>query len=420
MPDTKKYISQVVLPGSSDAYFIKDAEAQEAIAKLSNATHFLGVTTTPLTDGATTNPIAIGGESITAKTGDIVIATGDALDGSDEGTEYVFDGEKWYKFGSAKLNELGDLAYKNNATSTFTPNVSGSKNTLAIESYTKASEVLPIVFGSTAVTGATSFKAVDTIGTSVDVVTSGTYSKPDTATVTVNSSATFSGAIPSETAVTGVTGGTGHLNTSAIDLDFISSANDGTQLVYSVGTSAPVTGTITVPSMSVYGVASDASILANATLTASSTASGNVVIASVENETLVISALAFATTPTTVAPYSVGSASAYSLADGNATITVGTSSYKTAIDANKVITSVDDITLTKDSINISVSGSAVTDGSVAFTWSTPEITKQTTQVVPNITTTTIYGTVTTPEWSHAHTINGDIEVHGESTSVTVS
>ena len=172
--------------------------------------------------------------------------------------------------------------------------------------------------------------------------------------------------------------------------------------------------------MNVYGVASNASILANATLTASSTASGNIAIASVENETLVISALAFATTPTTVTPYSVGSANAYSLADGNATITVNTSSYKTAISAGSVITSVDDITLTKDSINISVSGSAVTDSSVAFTWSTSDITKTTTPVVPNITTTTIYGTVTTPEWNHTHTISGDIEVHGESTSVTVS
>ena len=54
---------------------------------------YKGVTTTPLTDGATTNPIVINGEELEVKTGDFV-AYG--------GKEFVWNGEAW--------QELGDLS----------------------------------------------------------------------------------------------------------------------------------------------------------------------------------------------------------------------------------------------------------------------------------------------------------------------
>lgn len=54
--------------------------------KNSGATKWLGVTTTELTDGATTNPITINGTSVTAEDGDIV----------QYGTSYfTFNGEVW-------------------------------------------------------------------------------------------------------------------------------------------------------------------------------------------------------------------------------------------------------------------------------------------------------------------------------------
>ena len=57
-----------------------------ALAKKSGATKWLGVTTTELTDGATTNPITINGTSVTAEDGDIV----------QYGTSYfTFNGEVW-------------------------------------------------------------------------------------------------------------------------------------------------------------------------------------------------------------------------------------------------------------------------------------------------------------------------------------
>ena len=53
-------------------------------------THFIGTTTTAITDGATTNPIIVDGESYTAVKGDIIIY---------DGTEFIFDGSAWQSFG---------------------------------------------------------------------------------------------------------------------------------------------------------------------------------------------------------------------------------------------------------------------------------------------------------------------------------
>ena len=55
-----------------------------------------GETTTPLTDGSTTNPIVINGESYTAEENDAVFY---------DKKEYVFDGLRWHEFGYDK-NEI--------------------------------------------------------------------------------------------------------------------------------------------------------------------------------------------------------------------------------------------------------------------------------------------------------------------------
>lgn len=60
--------------------------------------HFLGVTTTEITDGSTTNPIVIGGETVTAQKGDIV------LYGS---KEFVWSGSSWEELGDESKYLLG-------------------------------------------------------------------------------------------------------------------------------------------------------------------------------------------------------------------------------------------------------------------------------------------------------------------------
>lgn len=116
MPD-KAYISKITLPSGS-TYYIKDEEVRELISDIEKYTKYLGVTTTAITDGATTNPITINGESVTAESGNI--ATHDSK-------EFIFNGTAWQEFGD--LSGLGTLAYKNSASGSYTPAGSVSQPT---------------------------------------------------------------------------------------------------------------------------------------------------------------------------------------------------------------------------------------------------------------------------------------------------
>lgn len=68
--------------------------------ELENRSKFLGITTTELSDGATTNPIMIDGEEVTAKAGDWTIVYND----SDK--EFAYNGSIWQEFG-----DISDLDY---------------------------------------------------------------------------------------------------------------------------------------------------------------------------------------------------------------------------------------------------------------------------------------------------------------------
>lgn len=98
MPD----ISEIKMP-SGTIYNIKDTQARSAKG-------WIGITTTALTDGATTNPITVNGQSVTAVAGDIT---------SYDETEFIFNGSAWQEFGD--LSDLGTLAYKDNASGSYTP-----------------------------------------------------------------------------------------------------------------------------------------------------------------------------------------------------------------------------------------------------------------------------------------------------------
>lgn len=106
-------ISKITVP-SGTTYNLKDAQARSDIAALqglvTSGVTFIGVTTSSLSDGSTTNPITVNSESYTAKAGDLVV------NGS---SEYLFDGTKWILFGD--LGTLGALAFKDSATGNYTP-----------------------------------------------------------------------------------------------------------------------------------------------------------------------------------------------------------------------------------------------------------------------------------------------------------
>ena len=104
----KYTISQFTMP-SGDILELKDKVAREAVA---GGTHFLGVTTTAISDGSTTATISIGGESVTAANGDIVVY------GNKEFIWATSD-TKWHELGD--VTNLGALALKDSASGSYTP-----------------------------------------------------------------------------------------------------------------------------------------------------------------------------------------------------------------------------------------------------------------------------------------------------------
>ncbi len=117
----KKYIS--IINNGTENLYIKDAEARQSISdiqsSITGAMHYIGKTTTALSEGATTNPIVIDGNNVTAKAGDVAIY-GEL--------EFVFNGTKWQEFGST--GSLKALAFKDNASGNFTPAGSNAASTV--------------------------------------------------------------------------------------------------------------------------------------------------------------------------------------------------------------------------------------------------------------------------------------------------
>lgn len=128
-------ISKIVLPNGT-SYDVKDAVARAAIGTISGAMTYLGTTTTAISDGSATNPITIGGKSVTAGAGDVVIYGN---------SEYVWSDteSKWREFGST--GSLKALAFKDSASGSYTPagevsapTVSVSVNTTSVKPFGSA------------------------------------------------------------------------------------------------------------------------------------------------------------------------------------------------------------------------------------------------------------------------------------------
>ena len=114
MPDTT-YLSKIVLPVNvsgtvTDTEFtLKDAEARQMIEDLGDALYWIGVTTSTLTDGATTDPIVVNGDNVSPRTGGIATY---------EGLEFAWNGSAWQALGHANF---GALAFKSSASGSYTP-----------------------------------------------------------------------------------------------------------------------------------------------------------------------------------------------------------------------------------------------------------------------------------------------------------
>lgn len=128
-------ISKITLPSGS-TYNIKDAQARADIEALQNIAsggiQLVGKTTTAITDGSTTSSITINGNSYTAHRGDLVFYGNQ---------EFVWDGAKWIEFGD--MGSLGALAYKDSASTNYTPAGSVSQPTFTGTSLTSTGNFTP-------------------------------------------------------------------------------------------------------------------------------------------------------------------------------------------------------------------------------------------------------------------------------------
>ena len=104
-------IDHLTIPinGVATTLEIEDAAARQMIEDLGDAVYWIGVTTTVLTDGDTTNPITVNGESVTAKKGGMAQYSGE---------EFVWSGSAWQSVGK---NNFGALAFKSSASGSITP-----------------------------------------------------------------------------------------------------------------------------------------------------------------------------------------------------------------------------------------------------------------------------------------------------------
>ena len=189
MPD----ISKITLP-SGVTYDIKDATARAAIA---GGTAFLGITTTALTDGATTASITIDGESVSAVNGGIAVY---------QNKEFIYASadEKWHEIGDT--TNLGALALKDSASGTYTPAGTVSKPNFTGSSTTFTGNFTPS--GTISVgTGTANYTPAGTISKGTGTANYTPEGSVSTPTITVNPSTTTKYVASSATGGGSVTSG---------------------------------------------------------------------------------------------------------------------------------------------------------------------------------------------------------------------
>lgn len=166
------YLSKITLPVDVSGtltpveFTIKDAEARQLIEDIGHALYWIGVTTTELADGATTNPITVNGESVTAKLGGLA---------SYGGSEFVWNGSAWQEMGK---NNFGALAFKSSAEGSYTPAGTitvddGTDTTTSVAPFGSAGTLPSASWSVSGETATFSFDAgtLPSAGTSLDVVT---------------------------------------------------------------------------------------------------------------------------------------------------------------------------------------------------------------------------------------------------------
>ena len=140
---------------SGAVYKLVDQGARDLIKEIMNFTEYLGVTTSAVDDGASINPIIIGGESVTAVSGNVVTRSSD-------NKEFIYSSTGiWQNFG--ELSGLGSLAFKDYVTATYTPAGTVSQPTFTGTEFTPAGTVSQPTFSGSELTSTGSYTPAGTV-----------------------------------------------------------------------------------------------------------------------------------------------------------------------------------------------------------------------------------------------------------------
>lgn len=253
----KIYVSQITIDGIT--YDLKDGEARQLISDIQAYSDYLGVTTTALTDGATTNPITINGESVTAKKGNIV---------NYGSKEFIWNGAAtnpaWQEFGD--LSALGELAFLNKSdvsvdTTSTTVNSIEAVGTLPSFSSTNAT-----VNSIEAVGTLPSFSSTNATVNSIEAV--GTLPSFSSTNATVNSIESV-GTLPTMTVENEVLiFNPGTLPTKGADTTVLATATFDAGTLPTKGSDTTVLATATFDAGTLPTKGSDTTVLATATFDA--------------------------------------------------------------------------------------------------------------------------------------------------------
>ena len=153
-------IAKLTMP-SGTQYDIKDAEARRDIEELkgsvTGAMHYVGVTSTALTDGSPASSITVGSKTVTAKAGDVAIY-------GDKEFVYSDTDNKWHEYGDT--GSLKALAFKDAANGNFTPHGTVSQPTFTGTAMTSTGTYTPSGNVSTTVTlNDTTVNSITDVGT---------------------------------------------------------------------------------------------------------------------------------------------------------------------------------------------------------------------------------------------------------------
>lgn len=156
--------NDVSLGGSLSAATLKSSLG------LNSALHYIGKTTTELSDGSTTSTISIGGSNVTATSGDIVID-------NNSNYEYIWNGDAWEAFGPE-----GSYKVRQEAVTDPTAGTSGQINFIATISQNENGEISatkqPVRSASTSQTGVLQFTAANT-NAQINTLTTGSATPTD-------------------------------------------------------------------------------------------------------------------------------------------------------------------------------------------------------------------------------------------------